>query len=229
MVLVYCDFWAPILKILSNYLIFIVAFVTWDKHIDKYIRWAHIIVSQWCNLTQGYIWHICQFRWLFLVLHLIPWVTTTGCAILLSMYQIKYYFQYQTHQSRKSNIISSTSHTSQMIFPVPDTPNPHVKYYLQYQSHQPNIISSTRHTKPECQILFPVPVTPVKWYFKYQSHQPNIISGIFSPAKYYFQYQTHQQSHQQPKQPQQQGQTQFKSGHMEVTIFIFVIIKVTLV
>ena len=128
MVLLYCDFWAPILKILSNYLIFIVAFVTWDKHIDKYIRWAHIIVSQWYNLTQGYIWHICQFRWLFLVLHLIPWVTTTGCAILLSMYQIKYYFQYQTHQSRKSNIISSTSHTSQMIFPVPDTPNPNVKY-----------------------------------------------------------------------------------------------------
>ena len=89
MVLVYCDFWAPILKILSNYLIFIVAFVTWDKHIDKYIRWAHIIVSQWYNLTQGYIWHICQFRWLFLVLHLIPWVTATGCAILLSVYQTR--------------------------------------------------------------------------------------------------------------------------------------------
>ena len=115
----------------------------------------------------------------------------------------------------------------QILFPVPDTPVPQVKYYLQYQSHQSNDISSTRHTKPECQILFPVPVTPVKWYFKYQSHQPNIISGTFSPAKYYFQYQTHQQSHQQPKQPQQQGQTQFKSGHMEVTIFIFVIIKVT--
>ena len=111
--------------------------------------------------------------------------TKPACQILspVPVSPAKYYFQYQTHQTRMSNIISSTSHTSQMIFqvpvspakynfrylltsqilfPVPDTPNPHVKYYLQYQSHQPNIISSTRHTKPECQILFPVPVTPVK-------------------------------------------------------------------
>ena len=181
MVLVYCGIWAPILKILSNYLIFTVAFVTWDKHIDKYVRWAHIIVSQWHNLTQaqGYIWHMS-----------IQMIVFGFTLDTLDNNWVCYSFE----------CVPDTP--DQILFPVPDTP---VKWYFQYQTHQTrmsNIISSTSLTS---QILFPVPV---------------------SPAKYYFQYQTHQQSHQQPKQPQQQGQTQFKSGHMEVTIFIFVIINV---
>ena len=136
MVLVYCGIWAPILKILSNYLIFTVAFVTWDKHIDKYIRWAHIIVSQWYNLTQaqGYIWHMSIQMIVFgfaldtldnnWVCYSFECVPDTPDQILFPVPDtpVKWYFQYQTHQTRMSNIISSTSLTSQILFPVPDTP-----------------------------------------------------------------------------------------------------------
>ena len=136
MVLVYCGIWAPILKILSNYLIFTVAFVTWDKHIDKYVRWAHIIVSQWHNLTQaqGYIWHMSIQMIVFgftldtldnnWVCYSFECVPDTPDQILSPVPDtpVKWYFQYQTHQTRMSNIISSTSLTSQILFPVPDTP-----------------------------------------------------------------------------------------------------------
>ena len=115
MVLAYCGIWAPIKKILSNYLIFTVAFVTWDKHIDKYIRWAHIIVSQWYNLTQaqGYIWHMS-----------IQMIVFGFTLDTLDNNWVCYSFE----------CVPDTP--DQILFPVPDTPVPPVKYYFQYQTHQ---------------------------------------------------------------------------------------------
>ena len=66
--------------------------------------------------------------------------TTTEETITTPNPHVKYYLQYQSHQP---NIISSTSHTSQMIFQVPVSP---AKYNFRY------LLTS--------QILFPVPDTP---------------------------------------------------------------------